>query len=317
MLGVQAARREYMTLCTRLRCLEDSQGGWAIISCEFCYLSAESVAEIRVAVHKRTGILPERVFVATTHTHAGPHDRHADNWARPLADLIADAVEDAYQARLPARIGSGYGFLYGYSINRRWLDRPIDPAITVLRVDDGDGELMGLISVFACHAVVLGSDNVLLSGDWPGYAMSHLESTLGKDITCLFLQGGCGDINPLVAGVREHLRDGHPVMAIGKVSTYYGQQDDASVWNIGNRKGGTFAEVAELGDAFADQVGYITGAIATTDTPEPFWSEQVIINAAADPGEHKERPAAILATERPALCRRTEYSRRTHAYGAG
>src|SRR5512134_2049275 len=127
--------------------LEDDGGALALVSCDLCYLFVETVGAIREAVQKRTGIAPGRVFVGTTHTHAGPHDGHAQNWDRPLAEIVADAVEQAYRARRPARIGTGYGFLYGYSINRRWLDRPVDPGITALRIDDESGKLIGLVSV--------------------------------------------------------------------------------------------------------------------------------------------------------------------------
>jgi hypothetical protein len=239
------------------------------------------------------------VLVANTHTHGGPHDGHADNWDRPLAEIIADAVEQAHTTRQPARIGSGSGFLYGYSINRRWLDRPIDPGIAVLRVDDLAGKPLGLFTNFACHSVVLGYDNTLLTGDWPGFAMRKLEEQLGPGATCLFTQGGCGNINPLISGVRKRLRGGQTIWAIGDVSTYYGAPDDPNKWSIGDRGGGTFAEAAELGEAFAEEVAYVAGRIATTAAPQAFWSEQVIVNAAAEPGEHPVQPTPLLITERP------------------
>jgi len=286
-------------LQARTLVLEDEQGFWVIISNEMCYLSAEMTAAIRTAVQARTGIAPERVFVTTTHTHAGPHDRHADNWDRPLAEITTDAVELAYNARQPARIGSGYGFLYGHSINRRWLDRPVDPGVAVLRVDDEYGKPLGLFANFACHSVVLGYDNYQISGDWPGYATTKLEQSLGPETVCIFTQGGAGDINPLVAGVRQHLTSGHPIIAIGNVSAYYGSKDDLNAWNIGDRGGGTFAEVAELGDAFAAEVLHVAHTITTEVPAAPFWSEQVTVNAAADPGEHDTKPNIALITERP------------------
>ncbi|MBI3957985.1 MAG: neutral/alkaline non-lysosomal ceramidase N-terminal domain-containing protein [Chloroflexi bacterium] len=288
-------------LSARALVMEDENGCWAIVSCDLCYLFAITVDEIRQAVRRRLGLAAERIFVATTHTHAGPHDRHADNWERPLAEIVADAVEAAYRSRRPARLGSGYGFLYGHSINRRWLDRPVDPGIAVLRVDDADGNILGLFTNFACHAVVMGSDNLQISGDWPGYAIAKLESTLGPNTTCLFTQGGAADVNPLVTGVRKRLRSDHTVVAIGNVSAYYGAADDPQRWNIGDRGGGTFAEAAELGEAFAEEVAYIARTITTAPTSRPLWSESVVVNAAADPGEHPQRPAPPLATEKPLI----------------
>jgi hypothetical protein len=184
--------------------------------------------------------------------------------------------------------------LYGHSINRRWLDKPVDPAVLVLRVDDDQGKLMGVASIYACHAVVMGYDNLQITGDWPGHASRTLEQTLGPDVTAMFFQGGAGDINPLVEGVRKHLRQGTPVRAIGHVSSYYGKPGDPGEWNIGDRGRGTFDEVAELGDAFADEIRYVTGTITTAVPTTPIWSEQITINAAADPGEHPKRPTAPI-----------------------
>ncbi|MCB9152106.1 MAG: neutral/alkaline non-lysosomal ceramidase N-terminal domain-containing protein [Caldilineaceae bacterium] len=294
----QGATAVHDALLARALVLENEDGCWGLVSADLCYLSEPSVTAIRQAVSAQTGIPGEHLLISTTHTHAGPHDRHADNWDRPLAQIIADAVVAAYAALQPAKVGSGAGFLYGYSINRRWLDRPVDPGVTVLRVDDAQGNILGLWCNFACHSVVLGYDNLQLSGDWPGYAMRNLEEQLGNGATCLFTQGGSGNINPLVAGVRQQLRAHKTVRAIGNVSAYYGAADDPIQWNIGDRKGGTFAEVAELGDAFAEEAGYIAQRIVTTDDA-PIWSHQVTVNAAADPDEHPVKPPAPLLTEQP------------------
>jgi len=285
-------------LFARALVLEDNTSLWAVISCDLCYLFNESVAEVRAAAEQRVGIPPSHLFLATTHTHSGPHDRHPQNWDRRLPELIADAVEAGYAARQPARLGAGYGFLYGYSINRRWLDRPVDPAVAVLRVDDAEGKLLGLLSIYASHAVVMGNDNLHVSGDWPGNAMQRLEEEWPGS-TCLYFQGGAGDINPLVEGVRKRLVSGDPIRAIGQISTYYGSADDPAAWNIGDRGGGSFDEVAELGAAFAQEVTHVARGIAAQEPEQAFWSEQVVINAAAEPGEHPLSADAVLATERP------------------
>jgi hypothetical protein len=283
-------------LLARVLVLEDSGGLWALISIDFCYLFPQSVADIRAVIEERMGIPTGHVFIATTHTHSGPHDRHSGNWERPLGEIVADAVAEAKAALQPAQVGTGYSFLVGYSINRRWLDKPADPAILVLRVDDAQGNLLGLLSIHGCHAVVLGYDNYEISGDWPGYAMCALEEKLGPGVTSMFFQGGAGDINPLVEGVRKRLRSGKSVRAIGDVSTYYGP-DDKNGWSIGDRGGGAFEEVAELGAAYADEVAHLLQTITTKRPEEPIWAEQITINGAAAPGEHPERPSAPILND--------------------
>lgn len=75
-------------------------------------------------------------------------------------------------------------------------------------------------------------------------------------------------------------------------------KEDSNKWSIGDRGGGTFEEVAELGDAFAEEVAYVASRIATSPTGK-LWSEQVTVNAAAAPDEHPVKPNPVLLTERP------------------
>ena len=289
-------------LSARTLVLEDDGGSWALIACDLCYANAETVAEIRTAVQRRVGLAPAHVLVVCSHTHSGPHDRHRQNWDRPLAEIVADAVEMAHQVRQPAHIASGYGFLYGHSINRRWLDRPVDPGVTVLRVDDQHGKLLGLFTNFGNHAVVMGYDNYLLSGDWPGYAVRKLEAELGDDVTVLFAQGGAGDVNPLTEGVRRRLRNGQTIWSIGHISHYYGTADDPNRWSVEDRGGGAFAEAETIGHAFAEEVAYVASRLRSETPSRAIWSEQITINAAADPGEHPPTPPPYaMIDEQPFL----------------
>ena len=65
----------------------------------------------------------------------------------------------------------------------------------MIRVDDATGKPRALIVNYACHAVVLGPDNRLISADYPGYLARRIERELDGAL-CLFTQGGAGDINP-------------------------------------------------------------------------------------------------------------------------
>jgi len=51
----------------------------------------------------------------------------------------------------------------------------------------------------ACHAVVLGSENLYISADYPGFAVRNLEKLTevrGKSLETMFFNGAYGDINP-------------------------------------------------------------------------------------------------------------------------
>lgn len=297
---LQGATAVHDRLWARALVLTDAHAALVLVSVEMCYLAMSTVAAVRLRIHRELGIPPEHVLIATTHTHAGPRDRDTGNWSRPLADLIADAIVAAYGARRPARIGSGVGVLYGYAINRRWLDRPVDPGVTVLRVDDEHGHLLGMWCNFACHAVVLGADTTVVSGDWPGHMMTQVE-TAYPDALCLFTQGGAGDVNPLVAGVRARMRSGHTVTAIGNISHNYGVADDPRAWSIGDRAGGTFAEVAEVGDAVAAEVMHVCRQIVTATPRVPLWATQVMVDATADVSEYPQRVRPPLQDDLPEI----------------
>ena len=289
--------------------VEDAGGRWALLSLEMCYLNADSVAELRQAIGVRGEIPADHIFIATTHTHSGPHDRHRENWPRPLAEMAADAVEEAVAALQPARLGSGFGMLSGAGVNRRWLDRPVDPALGVLRLDALDGSCLGLVTVFASHAVVLGSDNLLISGDWPGYACRQMEAVLGDGAVCLFFQGGAADVNPLTTGVAARLTGDAPVSAIGDVSTYYAGGPGAA-WNLGDRRGGSFVEAEELGQRVTAEALHVARNLRCTPPTSPLWSQQLHLRAGGGhaPLGHErewllwvsEEPERLLAEDVPA-----------------
>ncbi len=72
--------------------------------------------------------------------------------------------------------------------------------MTVLKVVDELDQPLALLFNYACHPVVLGSDNRWVSADFPGVACSALERVYGGDFVALFLQGCCGDLNPVRRG---------------------------------------------------------------------------------------------------------------------
>jgi hypothetical protein len=78
---------------------------------------------------------------------------------------------------------------------------PIDPVVSVLRVEDADGDLIGSVVNYACHAVS-GSRYpdwfYSISADFPGETMRVVEGVEGG--VCLFTSGTAGDIVPLKRG---------------------------------------------------------------------------------------------------------------------
>jgi Neutral/alkaline non-lysosomal ceramidase, N-terminal len=158
------------------------------------------------------------LVVTASHTHSGPNivdvnpPGNVAAWEKVAAGKIAQAVRDACHHLTRARLGTGYGSVYiGY--NRRvvnpdgtvrmlWTNptriptSPVDPTVSVLRVDRVDGKPLAILVNYACHPVIFGPDNRQYSADYPGVMAKVVEQAFGGQPICFFLQGGDGDINP-------------------------------------------------------------------------------------------------------------------------
>ena len=80
-----------------------------------------------------------------------------------------------------------------YAKNRRRPGGPTDPEVSVLRFEGAAGTKAVLVN-YACHPVVLGPDNLLITADYPSY----LRQTLSAIYPCalvVFATGADGNIN--------------------------------------------------------------------------------------------------------------------------
>jgi hypothetical protein len=260
-------------LLSRALVVEGDDALWALSANDLLELMPPTVALVRDKVSARVPIERENIHVSAVHTHAAHYDRDPQDWDPPLADRIAAAIVWAYENRLPARTGGGLGRLDGWSINRRFLDRPVDPGVGILRIDDLEGNPLGAVVNWGCHAAVLGHDNLLISADFPGVMSRTVEERLGGESVALFVNGGAGDVNPLVRGVRERLDGGYTVTTMVPGIFYYGTADGSPQMHIGDRRGGTFEEVSELGTALGNEAWKVFRAIETGDPPRAPWAE--------------------------------------------
>lgn len=164
-------------------------------------LEVDQTLDLRMQISRRTGLAPENVVVAVTHTHAGPHVTR-DSLGPRTDHVVAAAVEDgiieagvrAWNARVPARVGHGVGEEHTVARNRRHVGGRADPTVTVVRVDTEDGDPLAVVFSYSCHPTVLGPANLLFSADWPGFARSRIETAF-PSATAIFLQGCSGDVN--------------------------------------------------------------------------------------------------------------------------
>lgn len=150
-------------------------------------------------------------------------------------DRILEAIGKATEKLFPARLALAKGEIQlGYNRlvmqpngRRRPLFQnperipygPVDPTVSIIRIEDADaGTTRALVVGYACHAVNLAHRCLLISADYPGAMMAKVEgvlsgrlpesgstkkkaaapppTTAAPDVTCLFVQGGGGSVNP-------------------------------------------------------------------------------------------------------------------------
>ena len=192
-------------LFVRALALESESSALALVSVDVLALPGEFVRRVRRAVQDRTGLRPEAVMIASTHTHAGPvtittffnPDQSVEaQYMDRLAEAIAACVAAAWRERFPARVGVGCGRVQGLGINRRSpSQQPVDEEIGIIKVEDTEGRTRAVLINYACHPTVLGPNNLLVTGDFPAFALEHIEKALGPDGFAMFVNGTQGNIS--------------------------------------------------------------------------------------------------------------------------
>jgi len=203
-------------LFARALVLRSGDTALAIVSCDLIGLTCQSVETIRKQVEAATGIPAASVMLACTHTHSGHtmgllrHPGLDPELVHVTEQKIAGAVALAHRSLAEASLGAGKGRAR-IGVNRRERkpdgstalgrnpEGPTDPDVGVLRVDGPDGAPRAIVVNHACHPVILGSQNYLVSPDFPGQVGALVERVY-QGALCLYLNGCCGNVNPTVVG---------------------------------------------------------------------------------------------------------------------
>ncbi len=214
----------------------------SIVSLELLHIKESVANEAKKLIRKELGIPKDNILIAAIHTHSGPSPAEHYGMAREYYELlpyyIFTAVKNAYENMQNARIGYGKGELNGWTVNRRKpMKGSLDNEVIVVRMEDLKENLIAAIVNFTCHAVVLGHNNLLISADYPGFTSSAIEAI--ENGVALFLNGACGDINPLTP------------------------RTDLS--RVYDRSVGTFEEARKMGYALAGEAIKVLNGIRTMD----------------------------------------------------
>lgn len=172
-------------------------GDTAVVVADVIGIDAEMSARIR----QRCVLPADNIVVAALHNHGGPVSMAgrlgiaADPaYLERLEDACVAAIDRATALRRPATLSVGQGGDPGIARNRRHPGGPVDASLPLLRIRGTGGDMIALVTAYACHPVVLAADNLLWTADYPHFARAALEEACPGAVA-LFMTGCAGDAN--------------------------------------------------------------------------------------------------------------------------
>ncbi len=211
---------------------ESMEKRMALISCDVCTIEGAATEEIRKLASEETGIPPENVMIAVTHTHSGPathgfFNPKEEEYVKFFVSKVVQAICEANDTLRPAAIGSVSGQEDTISYYRRlwtkegkilmnWEEYPpeniVGPAeepdleVGVVKIVSADNPNSVIATVFnhAGHPNILSGDNYHISSDYPGLAAKIVEDKLGG--VAMFFNGAEGSID--IDGLKDRDLEG-------------------------------------------------------------------------------------------------------------
>lgn len=213
-------------LYARALVLDNGQTRIALLTADLAAFP-EWQAAVRETIAAEIGTVPQAVMLHSSHTHGGPYvypyrgmGEQDEAYNALLMRKLTGAARQAAANLQPAHLTYGESSAQ-IGINRRATQPdgnvkighnyggPVSPLVQVMCVNSADGRTFALLFSHACHPTTMVWDNRLLTADWPGAAVARLkerfrvesaDTGIAADALPFFLQGCCGDINPMRRG---------------------------------------------------------------------------------------------------------------------
>lgn len=174
---------------------------FGLITCDLLNIDRSVAERTRELASAATGVAPERIMLAASHTHSGPSTR-ALMFGEPPAEYmawlplqLASSLLQAVGDLEAAEVAGAVDTVKGLGTNRTDPALPHDPTVRLLAARAGD-RLKAVLLNYGCHPTVMGPENLLVSADWPGAAVAALGRALGNPAPWIgFAQGAAGDVS--------------------------------------------------------------------------------------------------------------------------
>ena len=202
--------------------LEQGSERVALIAADLLAVSETITATTRALVAEATDIPEDNVLIACSHTHSAPATVSVRGcgeldaaYVEMLPRYLASTVREACAELEECAVYAGSSRLHDLAFNRADPEGPVDTSVQTLEFLGRESESSTLLFSFGCHPVTTPPDDREISSDFPGRARGILEHEYED---ALFLQGSCGDINPVFAHTREIARAGQMLAGAALIS---------------------------------------------------------------------------------------------------
>ena len=198
----------------------DTTVGFVI--CDLIAVPADVTKAAKSVIAERTGVPPDNVLIAGTHTHTGPSIIGAlgtpeeEGYGEWVAPRIADAFTLAFERMEPAQVAHASGACPGEVHNRRWHMKdgsvrmnpghenpdalrpagPTEPQLGLLVLRSPEGRPIAAMGNLSLHYVgVRGANGSVICADYFAAFGRALTRFAGTQFVCPLSNGTFGDVN--------------------------------------------------------------------------------------------------------------------------
>ena len=186
--------------------LSDGEDTIVVTGGDLLIVSRKLARAISEKVMAQRELKREDILFSATHTHSGPgawghsifERLYAGDYDEEVFNLLVrryvQAIITAYNSLQPGKVAIGRIEAEAFIRNRLIKGGVVDPELNVLVVFDATGRERVYLVSYSAHATTLGADNLLFSGDYPGYLQRYIEAKTSAK--AIFLAGAVGSMSP-------------------------------------------------------------------------------------------------------------------------
>lgn len=182
---------------------------FAMLTADFMYLRRRVFNDLSIALEEKLGIKRGNLFVSASHCHSTsgglfPELSLLGGAVKPglyeaTIEKFVEAAVEAGQNLVPVRIGTASVEAGGLNNNRRQEGGPVDQVLSIMKIDDMDGNVVAVYYNYGAHPTVIGSGNMEFSAGFPGAVRRRLAEEYPGAVT-LYANGALGNMSPACPG---------------------------------------------------------------------------------------------------------------------